>query len=130
MQRWSEHRYFTGRIHIEEIARALQTASEWRCRDTVWIDDSRLDSGDVEAACVRKTASGWTGHRFHLGTNKEVFGADVYAVCCALCVLGRGQEGGRQYTILPDSKAGQGGQLRSETAFRGRNRRGLFQASI
>ena len=45
----------------------------------MWTDSSRLDSGDVGAIYVWKTPSGWTGHRFYLGTNKGVFGAEFYA---------------------------------------------------
>lgn len=32
---------------VEERAGALATVSEWRHRDTVWADGSRLDNGEV-----------------------------------------------------------------------------------
>ena len=38
---------------------------------------------------------GWTGRRFHLGNNKEVFDAEVYAIYQALSIMGRCQETGR-----------------------------------
>ena len=38
--------------------------------------DSRPDNGRVEVACIWRTPGGWTGRRFHLGTKKEVFGAE------------------------------------------------------
>ena len=40
-----------GRIVVEERAKALATANEWRRRDTIWTDGSQLDSGDVGAVC-------------------------------------------------------------------------------
>ena len=58
-------------IIVEDRAGALVTASEWCHQDTVWTDGSRLDSNSVGAACVWKTPTGWTGQRYHLGTNKR-----------------------------------------------------------
>ena len=51
-QEWSASRRFPGRIVIEERAGALATANEWRRRDTIWTDGSRLSSGEVGAARV------------------------------------------------------------------------------
>ena len=89
LQRWSACHYFPGRASVEERTGALQTTTEWRRRDTVWADGSRLDSGDEGAACIWRTPAEWTGHRFHLGTNKEAFDAEVCAIYRALCILGR-----------------------------------------
>ena len=36
------------------------------------------------AACVWRTQEGWTGRRFHLGNNKEVLDAEVFAIYQAL----------------------------------------------
>ena len=47
----------------------------------------------------------WTGHRFHLGTNREVFDAEIFAIYQALCTLDERQENGRMYTIFSDSTA-------------------------
>ena len=81
-QEWSRRLAFPGEIAIDSRAEALEIASRpdrrtWTREDTIWTDGSRLDSGKVGAACVWETPSGWTGHRFHLGTNKEVFDAEV-----------------------------------------------------
>ena len=60
---------------------ALRTAKEWNLPHTVWTDGSRQEDGAVGAACVwRSPEGGWTGRRFHLGKNKEVFDAEVFAV--------------------------------------------------
>ena len=84
---------------------ALDTVSAWSQRDTVWTDGSRLVNGRVGAACVWRTPSGWEGRCFHLGDNKEVFDAEVYAIAQALEVINRRQESGRRYTIFVDSTA-------------------------
>lgn len=52
-----------------------------------------------------RTPAGWTGHRSHLGNNKEAFDAEVYAIYHALRALDRRQESGRQCTIFSDSTA-------------------------
>ena len=81
---------------------ALQTAGSWTKADTIWTDGSRLDSG-VGAACAWRTLSGWTGRHFYLASNKEVFGAEVYAGYQALGILDQRQDGGRGYTPFVDS---------------------------
>ena len=56
------------------------------------------------AACVWQSPSGdWTGRRYHLGTNKEVFDAEVFAIYQALRVIGQRQESGHRYTLFVDS---------------------------
>ena len=61
-------RRFPGHI-IVDGAEALQTAREWRRRDTIWTDGSRLDRGGVGAACVWKPLAGRSGRRYDLSTN-------------------------------------------------------------
>ena len=80
-------------------------ADPWRGEDTIWADVSRLDNGNVGAAYCWKTPSGWTGRRFHLGTNNEVFGAEVYAIYQALSIIDREQGRGipSSWTLLPPS---------------------------
>ena len=51
-QVWGTDRLFPSRIVVDSRAGALQTASEWRQRDTVWIDGSRIESGKAGAAYV------------------------------------------------------------------------------
>ena len=43
---------FPGRIVIDYRAGALQTASEWRKRHTVWTEGSRIECGEVGASCL------------------------------------------------------------------------------
>ena len=46
---------------------------------------------------------GWTGRRFQLGTNKEVFDAEAFAIYQALRALDQRQERGSRYTVFLDS---------------------------
>ena len=71
--------------------------------DTIWTDGSHLDCGRVGAACVWRTPGGWTGRRFHLGKNKEVFDAEVYAIFQALSIINQRQERVHRYTVFVDS---------------------------
>ena len=57
------------------------------------------------AAFVWREPEGWRSHRFHLGNNKEVFDAEVFAIYRALHWLDSRQERGRQYTLFADSTA-------------------------
>ena len=41
---------------------------------------SRLENGKVGAAVAWWKEGGWAGRGTYLGTNKEVFGAEVFAV--------------------------------------------------
>ena len=54
------------------------------------------------AACVWRTQEGWTGHRYHLGTNKEVYDVETFAIYQALRTLDQRQEGGHQYMVFVD----------------------------
>ena len=68
------------------------TAKEWKRPDTIWIDGSRQEDGRVGAACVWRIHEGWTGRRFYLGTNKEVFDAEVFVINRALRAIEQRQE--------------------------------------
>jgi ribonuclease HI len=94
---------FPGRTVVEARTAALQTASEWRRRETVRTDGSRQDDGRVGVTCVWRTLEGWTGCRYNLGTNKEVFDAETFAIYQALRALDQRQESGHQYTVFVDS---------------------------
>ena len=59
----------------------------------------------VGAACVWRTREGWTGRRFRLGSNKEAFDAETFAIYQALRAFDQRQESGRRYTIFVDSIA-------------------------
>lgn len=52
--------------------------------------------------------SWWTGRRFHLDTNKEVFGAKVHATYHALSIMDQRQENSQQYTSFVDPTAAVG----------------------
>ena len=71
--------------------------------DTIWTDGSRQKSGRVGVACAWRTPSGWAGRLFHLGSNKEVLGAEVYAIYQAFSIMDKRQESGRSYTLFVDS---------------------------
>ena len=102
-QQWGGSRRFLGRIIVEERAGALTTANELRRRDTVWTEGSRLNSSKVRAACVWQSPGGWTGRRSHLGSNKEVFDAGVFAIYNALRAVDQRQESCHRYAVFVDS---------------------------
>ena len=79
-QVWEEGKTFPGSVTIDDKGPAKETAQNWRRSGTIWTDGSRLDSGAIGAACAWQMEEGWTGRRFHLGTNKEVFDAEIYAI--------------------------------------------------
>ena len=57
------------------------------------------------AAVVWQLPSGWVGRRCHLGNNKEVFDAEVFAIYRALRIINRRQESGRAATLFVDPTA-------------------------
>ena len=62
-----------------------------------------MDSGRIGAACAWQDQDGeWTGRRFHLGDNKEVFDVEVYAIYQALKIFKEHRQSGKQYTIFSD----------------------------
>ena len=71
----------------------------------VWTDGSRLEDKRVGAAFVWRSASKWSGRRFHLGTNKEVFDAEVFAIYQALLWIEVHQATGGRFTVFADSTA-------------------------
>ena len=95
-------RRFPAQVVVDDREPALETAKTWRRPDTMWTDGSRQEDGRVGAACVWRTQQGWTGRRYHLGSNK-VFDAEVFAVYRALDVIDQRQETGRRYTVFVDS---------------------------
>ena len=114
-QVWEERRTFPGDYTIDEEGPALETARCWRARSTIWIDGSRFNSGAVGAACAWQTNEGWAGRHFHLGNNKEVFDAEVFAIYQALKIF-EGPSRGKDRRE-PGDRRGQG---RGREAARGR----------
>ena len=47
----------------------------------------------------------WSGHRFFLGNNKEVFDAETFAIYQALRSFDERQESGHHYTVFTDAQA-------------------------
>ena len=49
-----------------------------------------------------RRGDGWTGRRFHLGTNKEVFDTEAFAIYQALKVFEAEGGSGRNFTVFSD----------------------------
>ena len=54
-QEWDTGHQFSDRIIVDSRAGALQTASEWRRRDTVRTDGSRIETGGGSGMCLAAT---------------------------------------------------------------------------
>lgn len=63
--------------------------------DITWTEGSRFDSGRVGPVCIWKAPGGCARRRFPLGTNKEVFDAEVFAIYQALSITDQRQESGQ-----------------------------------
>ncbi|KAI5785453.1 hypothetical protein FPQ18DRAFT_309375 [Pyronema domesticum] len=105
----------TGKAFMGEImphtneSEAMQFAEEWTDReDTAWTDESRLDDGRVGCSIVwqeETEGNGWMGQTIHLGTNKEVYDAERFAIEQAMRrFIQRGQPN-RYYMIFSDSQS-------------------------
>lgn len=73
----------------------------------------------------------WAGRRYHLGTNKEAFNAEAYAIYQALRILDQEQGRPPAYHLCGfrrRHREDQVGQHRPRSALRGRRHRGLRQA--
>ena len=72
-----------GEVVVDGKEKALKTALEWQNgKRTIWTDSSRLEDGSVGTTiapwCEKKKR--WTTKGIFLGTNKEVFDAEVFAL--------------------------------------------------
>ena len=96
-------------------------------RNLIWMDGGRLEDGSLGATVVwwreerveppwtgsatgrrytpGRREAGWTGRRYRLDRNKEVFDAELYALCQAPNTFDERGEEGQDYTILSDSTA-------------------------
>ena len=98
-QQWSTGRAFPGAIVIDEKDMVLYVARNWGApEDTIWTDGSRLEGGAVGVACVWRERETWSGHRFFLGNNKEVFDAETFAIYQAR------KESGHHNTVFADAQ--------------------------
>jgi hypothetical protein len=99
---------FRGEIMLDTIEdRAYQVAMEWTERqDTAWTDGCRQENGRVGCAVAWQEADGnWTGHTTHMGTNGEVFDAELEAIGQAMRTFTQRNQTNRHYTIFSDSQA-------------------------
>lgn len=71
----------------------------------MWTDGSRLQNGRVGAAVVWWGKDTWTGRGSYLGSNKEVFDSEVFAILRAVRFLQERKESGKTYTVFSDSQA-------------------------
>lgn len=104
VQRRSTGRRFRGRSVVEERTGALATTRERRRRDTIWTDGSCLGKEELGAAGVWQSPGGWAGHRYHHGSKKEVFDAEVFVIYPE-AVVDQRQESGHRYKVFVDSTA-------------------------
>lgn len=79
--------------HRARFLQAQEREGRRRCQiDTRFPQLSARQWTGGGGMCLENTP-GWTGRRFHLGTNKEAFDAEVYAVYQALSIADQRQEG-------------------------------------
>ena len=104
VQVWDTLREFQGEVIVDSKEEALRTAQEWADQErAVWTDGSRLDNGRVGAAWAWLQSGEWKEHGIFLGTNKEAFDAEVYAIGEAANLLDERGETGQSYVIFSDS---------------------------
>ena len=65
----------------------------------------RLEDGKMGAAVAWHSERGWTGRGTYLGTKKEDFDAEVFAILQAVRLLNERGEEGQAYTTFSDSQA-------------------------
>ena len=94
-QQWSTGRAFPGAKVIDEKDTTLYIARNW----------DAPKGGAVGAACVWREGETWSGHRFFLGNNKEVFDAEAFATYQALRSFEERQESGHHYAVFTDAQA-------------------------
>jgi ribonuclease HI len=85
-----------GQIIIERTDLAEETARRWGDLGAtcLWTDGSQLPDGHTGAAVAWNVDGRYDSQEFYLGTNKEVFDAEVLAICEALDIALRRQKDG------------------------------------
>ena len=126
--RSAEHRRLQGEIEVKPKGVAYRVARDWKdTKNSIRTDGSRLENGKVGAAAVwwaaervepprigpvtgrtytpgrRETI--WMGMWCHLGMNKEVFDAELYALYQAVKIFNERNEQDQSYIVLSDSAA-------------------------
>jgi ribonuclease HI len=123
----SEEKKWKATCVMDSEKEAEKVAREWSDKDrTAWTDGSRLENGSVGAAvCWIEPAnphpepwqgqSGrmyypiaseeqWSGTSWHLGKNKEVFDAELFALYRAVLRFNERKEKDSNYTVFVDSQ--------------------------
>ncbi|KAI5788746.1 ribonuclease H-like domain-containing protein [Pyronema domesticum] len=86
---------------------AMKVAEEWKDReDTAWTDRFRLEDGRVGCGIAWQDENeDWIGLITHIGMNKEVYDAELFAIEQAMRrFVNRGQQH-QHYTIFSDSQS-------------------------
>ena len=68
---------FPGEIYIQETKLALETAAKTHLGLVLWTDRSILDHGGAGAGVAWKSTIGWQASKTTLGSNKEIFNAEL-----------------------------------------------------
>jgi ribonuclease HI len=100
----------TGQVIIEDRSTAIEKALIASTRENnMFTDGSRLESGNVGCAVTWRTSPmEWKTHKMHLGNNKEIFDAELFAIAEALKLSNRQLIGNKQTNtiqIYTDSSA-------------------------
>jgi hypothetical protein len=74
-------------IESRDKAERSATTIEEESTRCIWTDGSRDEEEDVGAAAVWRKGNKWTGLKFRLGRNKEVFDAELYGLLQATVIL-------------------------------------------
>ena len=106
VQSWEEFRSLRGRVLVESKEGALRMAREWQdLSGTVPTGGSRLESGRMRAELAFWENSRWARRGTYLGTDKEVFDVEVFAILRATQLLNERGKSEQSYTVFSDSQA-------------------------
>ena len=97
-----------GNITTECKGDAARAAKGWNDRKTIWTDRAaavwRQEGGDIpphgfaQGYIPQVRIVGWSGRRFHLGKNKEVFDAELFMLYQAAKTFDNRNERNQDYT--------------------------------
>jgi hypothetical protein len=94
-----------ARQQAEQIALSISES----CTKCIWTDGSRDYLGNVGSVVAWKDDDEWTGLKYRVGTNKEVFDAELFAILQATLIRDKAAgmivEGIQKAVIFTDSQA-------------------------